>query len=112
MDDPDRQTGGNYNYRVLVRKHGQWEPLAAIKFQKGPTKETLLNGDVRDVGLNGLTHEALLAIVLDRLERFQTGTFACEENAKAGKKIKEALKILGERVKDRVKRGVHDTRQK
>jgi hypothetical protein len=32
---------------------------------------------------NGVTHEALLAIVADRLTDFQAGPFACDENAVA-----------------------------
>lgn len=31
-------------------------------------------------GLNGLTNEALLAVLIDRLECFQKGPFPCKEN--------------------------------
>jgi hypothetical protein len=59
-------------------------------------KETLLfqNGDIAEVGVNGITHEVLLAIVVDRLRSFQNGPFACRENALALTKIEEAIHWL------------------
>ena len=50
------------------------ETAVRIQFQNGPIKE---------VGTNGVTHEALLAIVEDRLKGFQSGPYACQENADA-----------------------------
>src|SRR5690242_14276853 len=43
-----------------------------VLFQNGPIKEN---------GVNGITQEALLAIVIDRLRSFQAGQFSCRENA-------------------------------
>lgn len=71
-----------------------------IKFQNGPIKE---------VGTNGLTHEVLLAIVEDRLLGFQSGAFACRENAVALTKIQEAMMWLKKRTNDRLARGVEGT---
>ena len=68
-----------------------------IKFQKGGIKE---------VGTNGLTHEALLAIVLHRLECFQKGKYPSEENAKAAEHVREALHCLKMRTIARIARGV------
>ena len=39
------------------------------------------NGPINEVGVNGVTHEALLAILADRLRGFQAGRYACAENA-------------------------------
>ncbi len=47
----------------------------------------------------GLTNEALLAIVLDRLEKFQEGPFACDENANALWHLKRALVHLHDRCR-------------
>ena len=41
------------------------------------------NGPINEVGVNGVTHEALLAIVADRLRAFQAGPFATRYNALA-----------------------------
>lgn len=60
-----------------------------IKFQSGPIKE---------VGINGITNEALLAIVEDRLKCFQAGPFSCRKNAIALTHVQEALMWLQKRT--------------
>ena len=42
-----------------------------INFQNGPIKE---------FGVNGVTQEALAAIIIDRLRSFQNGPFCCDDN--------------------------------
>ena len=74
-----------------------------IEFQNGPVKES---------GVNGITQEVLLAIVLDRLRSFQAGRYSCRENALAIIKIEEALLWLKKRTSDRLKRGVLGTSDK
>ncbi len=70
-----------------------------LKFQDGPPAESI----------NGITNEALLAIVLDRLEGFQTGPYKCRENALAITKIEEAMHWLSHRTRLREQRGVEGT---
>jgi hypothetical protein len=53
-----------------------------------------------------LTQEALLAIVIDRLESFQSGPFVSPINAYALSLIRAALKTLQLRTSDRIARGV------
>lgn len=67
------------------------------------------NGPIAEAGVNGITNEALLAIVLDRLERFQEGPFACPENSMAAMRIVAALHFLQKRTRDRIARGVEGT---
>jgi len=74
-----------------------------IVFQNGPIKET---------GVNGISNEALLAVVEDRLNGFQSGEFACRDNAIALTKIQEAMMWLHRRTRDRVVRGVEGTHEK
>lgn len=57
----------------------------------------------------GVTNEALLAIVAHRLQCFQKSKFACRENALALTKIEEALHWLESRTLDRTSRGVEGT---
>lgn len=76
---------------------------STINFQNGPIKE---------VGVNGISQEVLLAIVIDRLRGFQSGQFACRENAIALVKCEEALMWLQKRTRDRLSRGVEGTNVK
>ena len=71
-----------------------------IHFQSGP---------IGECGLNGISNEALLAVVEDRLVGFQSGDFACRENALALTKLQEAMMWLHKRTRDRVARGVEGT---
>lgn len=81
---------------------GMGEPYlpAVILFQNGPIAES---------GVNGITHEVLLAILVDRLEHFQAGQFACRENAIALTKLQEAQHWLHHRTLARMQRGVEGT---
>jgi hypothetical protein len=67
------------------------------------------NGPISEEGVNGVTHEVLLAIVADRLRSFQAGPFACRENALALTKIEEAQHWLQQRTLARMRRGVEGT---
>lgn len=70
------------------------------------------NGPIKEFGVNGVTQEALLAIVIDRLRSFQAGQFSCRENAIALTHVEEALMWLQRRTVARIKRGVEGTNQK
>lgn len=71
--------------------------LTKIDFQNGPIKEN---------GVNGCQNEDLIAIIIDRLQGFQTGEFPCRENSIAITKLQEALMWLEKRTADRKARGV------
>lgn len=64
------------------------------------------NGPINEHGVNGVTQEALLAIVADRLEAFQAGPFACLENLNALEHVHDAMTWLASRTKARMERGV------
>jgi hypothetical protein len=99
MDEPG-SGGAHHLYRLDVPTNTSgFEPID-LKFQNGP---------VAEVGTNGITHESLLAVVIDRLECFQRGPYACRENGDALECIKHALKRLQDRTKARVARGVEGT---
>lgn len=67
------------------------------------------NGAIQESGVNGVSNEALLAIVEHRLQCFQESEFRCRENAVALTKIQEAMMWLQKRTIDRTKRGVEGT---
>lgn len=86
--------------------HASWagkdgiQQVRVIDFQNGP---------INECGVNGLTHEVLLAIVADRLRSFQKGPFATRYNALALTAIEEAQNWLNRRTLERMRRGVEGT---
>ncbi len=101
-DDPGAG-GASHEYLVLLppprhpQENTQTQNAFRISFQNGPIKEA---------GVNGLTQEALLAIVIDRLRCFQSGNFACKENETALALCEAALGTLQSRTRKRIARGV------
>lgn len=91
-----------HQYRIEVRD-GEVHDVRYLDFQLGPIKEG---------GVNGITNEALLAIVIDRMQHFQRGEFACRENALVLTKLQEAMHWLDHRTREREDRGVEGTNEK
>lgn len=100
IDEPG-QGGANHAYVISGTTNPDFD--TDIFFQNGPIKE---------FGVNGITQEALLAIVIDRLRSFQAGPFSCRENAIALTHCEDALMWLQRRTVARIKRGVEGTNQK
>jgi hypothetical protein len=59
--------------------------------------------------INGISNEALLAVVADRLAGFQASPHACRENAIALTHIQDAMHWLHHRTRERLQRGVEGT---
>jgi len=87
-----------------------------LRFQNGPVS--------KPEDRNGITNEALIAVVIDRMRGFQylrtedgsfdyasRGQYACKENACALTHLEEALMWLQKRTRDRLARGVEGTHQ-
>ena len=94
--------GGFFSATNPSDPHSAPSTMLEILFQNGP---------IGEVGVNGVTNEALLAVIEDRLVHFQDGPFACEENADALHNVRLALAALHRRTKQRIDRGVEGTRQ-
>lgn len=73
-----------------------WAKTTNISFQRG---------GVAANGVNGLTNEALLAILIHRT-KYLDSTFPCEENKRAIQHMEEALVNLEVRTARRMTRGV------
>lgn len=95
--------GGAYHDYAVVSVATQ-EILAAVEFQKGPRNAP--------ESRHGVIDSDLLEMVRDRLKAFQSGGYACEENAHALVHIEEALIWLNKRTEDRIERNVLGTMQK
>ena len=103
LDEPGAG-GANHVYQVRgYHNKDADETATVIRFQNGP---------INEAGVNGLTQEALLSIVADRLRSFQAGPFSCRENALALTKIEEAQHWLQQRTLARMRRGVEGTHNK
>lgn len=92
--------GACHRYVMKFTKKDGSREAWGINFQDGP---------VAEAGVNGVTHEALLAILIDRLEGFQRGPFACHAYAHALSNLRAALDCLQERTRERLARGVEGT---
>ena len=103
LDEPSG--GGAYYVYEIGNSGGVIPPDASAIFGKVYVQ----NGPVREVGINGCHQEDLLIIVIDRLQHFQKGEFACRENDLALQKIEEALHWLRHRTNGRIARNVEGT---
>jgi hypothetical protein len=100
--------GANHVYDIAYNLNpgtadGGTSSMCRVSFQNGPIKEA---------GINGISGEALIAIVIDRLRSFQSGPYSCRENAVALTKLEESLMWLQKRTRDRLARGVEGTNAK
>lgn len=96
LDEPG---AGGANHEYTIEGAG----CLHISFQNGP---------IAEAGVNGISQEALLAIVEDRLKCFQAGPYACRENAIALTHIQDAMHWLHHRTRERMQRGVEGTSAK
>lgn len=79
---------------------------------KGGTQGVMIefqNGNPAE-GVNGISNEALLAIVEDRLKGFSAGRFATRENAIALTHVQTAMFFLHHRTRERAARGAEIAR--
>jgi hypothetical protein len=107
IDEPG-QGGACHVYSIAIgfnpgTDEGGSQEKCHIEFQNGP---------INEVGVNGISQEALLAVIIDRLRSFQAGPYSCRENAVALTKCEEAMMWLQKRTRDRIARGVEGTNAK
>jgi hypothetical protein len=95
---------GRFGYVVEILEQDGLTMYAADEF-------TFQRGPIAEAGVNGITNEVLLAILIDRLEGFQSGKYACTETERALEHCKDALEYLEERTKQREARGVEGTHE-
>jgi len=104
LDDPGAG-GANHKYLIHLDESVRNDPKdgtvhTTIDFQNGP---------IQEAGVNGISGEALIAVVIDRLRSFQAGPYKCRENACALTHFEEGLMWLQKRTRDRLARGVEGT---
>lgn len=89
-DEPQSLPEGHF-YDVVAG-----ENVTPIHFQYGSVKEH---------GVNGLTSESLLVILIHRTKVLD-GNFPCDENKRAISYMENALALFEQRTRDRLNRGV------
>ena len=97
--DEKGQGNANHQYEVVLTENRN-QVVCEVNFQNGPIKEA---------GVNGVMNEDLLAIVIDRIEGFQSGPYECEENQTALQCLRDAMEAFDDRTVAREKRGVEGT---
>lgn len=113
-DDADQTTGAHHKYQAMYLSRGMWEKGQLIQFHKMLPKT---GPEIKDIPKeqvipNGITHEVLIAVILDRLRCYQKSEFSCRENALAITHLEEALHWLHHRTSDRVYRNVEGSQVK
>lgn len=98
LDEPG-SGGANHQYEIAYEGNSG-RSLTYINFQNGP---------IQEAGVNGVSNEALLAVVIDRMRGFQSGQYKCRDNACALTHLEEALMWLQKRTRERMARGVEGT---
>lgn len=111
LDGPG--SGGASHHYVITGFNSASNPSDEVAAHTGVSKEAagilFQNGPIKDAGVNGVTHEALLAILIDRMQGFQAGPYASDNNADALHHMEMALWALQERTRARIARGVEGT---
>lgn len=95
--DPRDPNAGNASHTYGIQFGGP-KDVCRIQFQHGPRG---VEGST-----SGVFDDDLLAIIVDRLEGFQSGPYACGENELALEHIRQAREALGLRVARRIQQGV------
>jgi hypothetical protein len=78
-------------------------------FERPFIKVVYQNGFPRDVGVNGCRVEDVILAALDRLQQYQDGPLACEENRAAIQFLSAARQALDDRIHRRQEQGVLNT---
>lgn len=99
---PPSELAGNAPWIYWIEWEGAdgYKETHSLRFQEGP---------IGEVGWNGIIDEALIAILIHRLECWQAGQFANRENALAKTALEESLLWRLKRTLDREARGVEGT---
>lgn len=111
VTDQPGHGGANHRYQITGLDFTNNKSAKGDDFDGQNDRCVLLfqNGPIAEVGVNGITHEALLEILIDRLNGFQAGRYANQYNAAALEYLRDAQRALQRRTAERLERGVEGT---
>ncbi len=104
--------GANHHYRISGFDTRNNPSIAGRQDETlifGTTDIVFQNGPIGEVGVNGLTNETLLDILIDRMNGFQCGPYATADNEEALDALLYAQIALQRRTRARMARGVEGT---
>lgn len=93
----------NAPHHFTISNYETGDLLCKVDFQEGPIKE---------VGINGVSNEDLIIMVIARLEAFQKSDYFCYENEMALSYLNSALTALTLRTKRRTETDIEGTNNK
>ena len=94
----DQKFNAPHHYKVIDINNDK--VVTEVNFQEGPIKEN---------GINGMSNEDGILMIIDRLEHFQNSDWKCEENAEAIEYFYKGIDALRRRTNKRAERGVEGT---
>lgn len=109
-----RSPGNSLNNQLTIGKSHVGAGGAPLIYKiKGPdgspyainTTLQFQQGDP-NVEVNGLSNEALLAVLIDRMDGFQDGPFKCDDNDTILYMLRGAMEAMHRRSAERAARGV------
>lgn len=115
VTDEPGSGGANHRYEITgLDTETNPSAIGPTGYKSSYSRQLILfqNGPIKEFGVNGVTHEALLAIVIDRLAAFQKGPYPSADSDEALGHVHAALRCLQKRTKERIARGVEGTHQK
>jgi hypothetical protein len=107
-DDRDPVNGNSSHNYAFVFESEEDKSAGCLSEQR----VVFQHGPIKEVGINGITIEALVDVILDRLRGFQEGGFSCVENDMALHHFTQGLNYLNARTKRREARGVEGRNEK
>lgn len=105
LREPDN---AHHKYKIFVNRDGKDSEAPRVTVHE--VELEFQTGGLKEVGPNGITDQALIAIVLDRLRSFNDGPFRSRENSMMITKLEEALMWGEKRGNDRSRRNVEGER--
>jgi hypothetical protein len=97
-----------YIYSVIDKPSGGEDLNKIIRFHIGPLQYD--QGQITKKGqISGITNEALVAVVLDRMRELQKTAFSCDENNSVILHLQQALSDMASRTMRRTKNGTEGT---
>ncbi len=106
----DEPGSGGANHAYMIEGFDNTKNPSDVDDQDPNTTFILFqNGPINEVGVNGVTHEALLSILIDRMKGFQSGPYRSDDNQIALLSLQQAQNALQRRTRERMTRGVEGT---
>jgi hypothetical protein len=100
VQDESDLSGMHYSYGFYISIQRNTQKFAEVKFQKGPPKKIAMADQAAEIVPEGLTEEALLAVLIHRLRCKVKMPINLKENSVVLQKLEESLMWLNHIAQD------------